>query len=183
MIDLFNEIEKAYEGEESIFDNINKEDYILAFFPCVRFEQQIIMSFKGDAKQQAKWTNLEKLEYDLQLHSELHHNYNVITKLAIVCVRRCLRLIIENPYGEQHYLTRYWSLKSNVVDKDRTIRGDYFKKPTQYWFVNCYPTYRLLFESQVWNGEHKTIENTTNKVERSLISPDYANRFIREFIL
>ena len=29
----------------------------------------------------------------------------------------------------------------------------------------------------------KTISNTHNKTERSLISKEYANRFIREFIL
>jgi hypothetical protein len=31
--------------------------------------------------------------------------------------------------------------------------------------------------------EAKPIEQTHNKVERSLLSKDYANRFIREFIL
>ena len=35
--DLFREIESAYEGDISIFDSIDKEDLILAFFPCVYF--------------------------------------------------------------------------------------------------------------------------------------------------
>lgn len=38
VIDLFKEIEKAYNKEESIFDSITDKDTILAFFPCVRFE-------------------------------------------------------------------------------------------------------------------------------------------------
>ena len=39
VIDLFAEIEKAYEGGggESIFDNITKDDLIMAFFPCIEF--------------------------------------------------------------------------------------------------------------------------------------------------
>lgn len=37
-IDLFSEIEKAYNNDESIFDNIPKDDLIIAFFPCIYFE-------------------------------------------------------------------------------------------------------------------------------------------------
>mgnify|MGYP000780693252 CR=1 FL=1 len=36
IIDLFKEIEKAYNKKESIFDDITEKDTILAFFPCVR---------------------------------------------------------------------------------------------------------------------------------------------------
>lgn len=36
--DLFVDIEQAYLSKESIFDNITENDMILAFFPCVRFE-------------------------------------------------------------------------------------------------------------------------------------------------
>lgn len=183
VIDLFNEIDKAYEGKESLFDTIGKEDYILAFFPCTRFEAQILLSFRGDARQQKKWSDEQKLEYDLQLHKELHTNYEMITKLTLVAIKRNLKLIIENPYTEQHYLNRYWCIKSTMKDLDRTIRGDYYKKPTQYFFINCKPTYRPLFESQVWLNEKKTISDVHDKVERSMIHKDYANRFIREFIL
>lgn len=37
-IDLFSEIENAYNNSESIFDNISKDDLIIAFFPCIYFE-------------------------------------------------------------------------------------------------------------------------------------------------
>lgn len=36
-IDLFAEIEKAYEGGVSIFDSITYNDLIMAFFPCIYF--------------------------------------------------------------------------------------------------------------------------------------------------
>lgn len=36
-IDLFAEIETAYRGEQSVFDNITKDDLIMAFFPCIYF--------------------------------------------------------------------------------------------------------------------------------------------------
>ena len=40
----------------------------------------------------------------------------------------------------------------------------------------------MILEPQVWY-EKKIISKVNNKTERSLISKDYANRFIREFII
>lgn len=37
VIDLFDEIEKAYCGGISIFDTISSDDLIMAFFPCIYF--------------------------------------------------------------------------------------------------------------------------------------------------
>lgn len=182
VINLFSEIEKAYENKESIFDNISTEDTIIAFFPCVRFEDQIQMAFRGTQFQMKSWSDEQKLENDLKLHRELSELYELITKLAIVCIRRKVALIIENPYSTTHYLTKYWAIPSTFVDKDRTLRGDFYKKPTQFWFIGCKPKYNMILEAYTWN-EKKIIENTHNKTERSLISSDYANRFIREFII
>ena len=182
-IDLFAEIEKGYARQKSVFDNIRQDDYILAFFPCVRFENQIMLHFRGEAKQLQKLSLEQKMEYDMKLQAELTQNYNLVNKMFIICIIKGLKLIMENPFSEEHYLRRYWCLEPKVIDRNRTIRGDYFKKPTQYWFLNCEPTFRPLFESQIWNPIKKTILNTSDKVERSLISKDYANRFIREFIL
>lgn len=143
---------------------------------------QIILSFTGCARQQKKWSEEQKLEYDLRLHKELAELYELVTKMTIVCLRKNIPLIIENPYTTQHYLTRYWAIKPKVIDKDRTLRGDYYRKPTQYYFINCEPSQNMIFEPQVWN-EKKVIANVHDKVERSMISKDYANRFIREFII
>lgn len=180
IIDLFNEIEKCYLGEKSIFDNINENDLIFAFFPCTRFEQQITMSFRGESQGIQKWTDEKKLKFDLKLHVELHRNYSIITKLSIICLNKNIKLIIENPFNEQHYLKRYWCIKPSIIDFDRRKRGDFFQKPTQYFFVNCKPKQNLIFES-IKIKPTKKISNCKT-VERSLISADYANRFIREFL-
>lgn len=180
--DLFVDIEYAYDNKESIFDNISSEDTIIAFFPCVRFEDQIQMAFRGTQFQMKNWSDEQKLENDIKLHRELSDLYETISKLAIVCIRKNIPLIIENPYSTTHYLTKYWAIPSKVIDKDRRTRGDYFQKPTQYWFINCEPKYNMILEPQIWH-KTKIVENTSNKTERSLISKDYANRFIREFII
>lgn len=182
-IDLFNEIEKAYNDKSSIFDSITQDDLIMAFFPCIRFEDQIQMAFRGTQKQLIDKPLETKLAYDLKLHEELHELYGLVTKLVIVCLRKRLRLIIENPYSSTHYLTKYWCIKPKVIDTDRTIRGDYFIKPTQFWFVNLEPKQNMIWEAQAWNKAEKSVKYTGNKVMRSMISKDYANRFIREFII
>ena len=182
IIDLFAEIEKAYNNEKSIFDTIQKDDLIIAFFPCIRFENQIELHFRGTCASLKKWSDEKKLEYDLKLHKELSELYELVTKFAIVCIRKEIPLIIENPYSTTHYLTKYWAISSKIIDKDRTMRGDYFVKPTQYWFINCEPKQNMVFEAYTIN-ERKDIGHTNKGAERSLISPEYANRFIREFIL
>ena len=182
IIDLFLEIDKAFINQPSIFDNIKVEDTIIAFFPCIRFEDQIQMHFRGTANQMRKWSKEQKLMNDLILHNSLHELYTKITQLAIICIRKNIPLIIENPYSTTHYLVKYWVIPAQIIDRDRTLRGDYYKKPTQYWFINCLPKQNMILEAQTWN-ERKIINNVHNKTERSLISSEYANRFIREFIL
>ena len=186
-LDLYKEIEGGYENKSSIFDKFSKDDIIFAFFPCTRFEQQILLWFRGQSKQQLKSTDMEKLELDLKLHKELSENYELITKLAIIVLRKGLRMVFENPYSEQHYLTKYWCLKPELIDRDRRENGDYFKKPTQYWFIGFKPQNNLVFEAidyvppmqiyNLWGTKHEDV------AMRSKIHPQYANRFIRQYLI
>lgn len=189
VIDLFKEIENAYDNNPSLFDEFDEsKDIILAFFPCIRFEDQIQMCFRGTAFQCKNMTCEEKLEYDLKLHRELSDLYNLITKLAIVCIRKGIPLIIENPYSTTHYLVKYWAIPYSILDTDRSKSGDYYKKPTQYWFINCEPKNNFIFEPLEY-VERKVVQYQKNEggidrtVLRSMIHPQYANRFIREYIL
>lgn len=86
-IDLFNEIDKAYDGKPSVFDDIGVCDLVFAFFPCTRFESKIPLAFRGEAYQQKNWTDEQKLEYSMKLHEELHEMYMRISKLFAICLR------------------------------------------------------------------------------------------------
>lgn len=200
VIDLFDEIEKAYGNEESVFDTFGKDDLLMAFYPCIRFENQVMLLFRGQHKSMKNWDITQKMEYDIKLQHELTALYETVNKMFIVCIRKGLKLIVENPYSEEHYLRRYWCLPASMIDRDRRQRGDYYKKPTQYWFVNCEPQNNFLFEAQSLNaiqhqGSNPVVWVTSEVIRRehgiecsqrearSLIHPDYANRFIREFIL
>ena len=183
VVDLFAEIEKAYAGKQSIFDNFTSEDLILAFFPCTRFENQINLFYRGDGFQMRNWSDKQKLDYVYKLRQELNLFYELFYKMYLVCLQKGLRMIIENPWSESHYLVRYFPIKASLIDNYRRKRGDYYKKPTQYWFVNCKPENKMLYEATFSQKETKRINYVSNKVERSMISKEYANRFIREFIL
>lgn len=186
VIDLYKEIENAYENKKSVFDRIGGGT-ILAFFPCIRFEHQIRMHFKGVARHLKGKSMEEKLKYDIELHNELHNLYVLISKMVIVCIRKNIPLIIENPYTTTHYLTQYWCIPYTILDENRTKRGDYYEKPTQYWFINREPSNNFIFEP-IKYVETKRVNklgwvNSKIKEERSMIHPQYANRFIREFII
>ena len=188
VVDLFSEIAGAYDGKKSIFDRIKKDDLILAFFPCVRFEDQIMLHFRCQCGTQKNWTDEQKLEYSMKLQNELTEMYCLISKMVIVCLRKGLRIVIENPYSAQHYLKQYWCIQPKLIDKDRTQNGDIMKKPTQYFFINCEPKNNLVFEpieyaDTVRFKKLKGTENIQRKTMRSMIHPQYANRFIRQYLI
>lgn len=196
-IDLFAEIRGGSSGKPSIFDKITKDDLILAFFPCTRFENQIMLSFRGQAKQFKKWSMQDKIRYDMKLIDEVRENYLTVCNLFLICLDRGLKLVMENPYSEEHFLRRYWCYPATIIDRDRRENGDYYAKPTQYWFVNFEPKNNFLLEPLTYNhlGEKDAIRRlnssmyvdkfgkVSQKVARSMIHPDYASRFIRQYLI
>ena len=195
-IDLFAEIVNGFEGKPSIFDEIKEDDLILAFFPCIRFENQIMLFFRGQAYQMKNWSLEKKMLYDMNLLDEVNTMYKYVNYLFIICIRKNLRLVMENPYSEEHFLRRYWCYLPSIIDKDRRENGDFYAKPTQYWFLNCKPSNNFLFEAipnnslnvkdaiRMMNKEDYLKTGAKNKkTARSMIHPDYASRFIRQYLI
>lgn len=87
VIDLFAEIDKAFDGKESLFDTVEKDDLILAFFPCTRFEAKVPLMFRGEQNQMRRLPDEKKLANSMRLHDELHAMYTLICKLFTVCIR------------------------------------------------------------------------------------------------
>lgn len=188
IIDLFSEIVNAYDGKPSIFDRINKNDLIIAFYPCIYFSCFSQINMNLNSRNYRKLTNREKFEKILERAHDREYYFSVIAKMVFVCVERGLRLIIENPYSQQCFLKGNFVLSPSFIDNDRTKMGDYFKKPTAYWFVNCEPTKKRIFCIPV--EKIKRIEDCRKaqnagecSMDRSLISPEYAKNFILSKIL
>lgn len=187
-VDLFEEIHKAYRGGVSMFDTFKPTDTMMAFFPCTRFDPQIYMHFQGTMHSLANWPDDKKLENCIKLHKELHENYVTVSELAIIALRRNIRLILENPFSGHHYLLRYWPIKATFTDYDRREMGDYYTKPTQWWFIAGEPSYNFIFEPQIIQQKKRITAlvkdgGVNDKASRSEFSKEYANRFIREYVI
>ena len=190
VIDLFLEIENAYDNKPSIFDNITSDDLIMAFFPCIYFTGSTNpVLFTLGNNNYKNLTLREKLDKIIQRGKDRQYFYEMIQKMVGVCLLRNLRLIIENPWSTNgaHYLKDNFFKNPDLIDNNRTLRGDDFVKPTGYWFFNCEPTFGCSFEP---NKNHNIIFKCKPSkmggvcsTERSMINPKYARNFICDFIL
>jgi len=187
IIDLFAEIDNAYENKKSIFDTFTKDDLIIAFYPCIYFCATSQMSFYLTCINYRCMTFEEKITEILKRAEKREEFYKRLIKLCAVCQTRGLRLIVENPWSEQTYLKTNFIKVPDLVDKNRMLRGDYFMKPTAYWYWNCEPTTGYSYQQ---DKQKKTIMSTKGSSkaglcseDRSMISSDYARNFICDFIL
>lgn len=133
--DLFAEINTAFDGGVSIFDDIKSDDYVIAFFPCTRFSARVPTLARTDMQQMfGKWDDKRRLAYSMNIVNEIARNYSILCKMVSVCLERGLKLIIENPVTPPHFLTQYFPLKPKIIHRNRAEFGDYYRKPTQYFF-------------------------------------------------
>lgn len=144
---------------------------------------------------------------------ERFYLYDLALKMTANAQIRGIRMIIENPWHPTNFTNHFWFLRTSLIDRDRTRRGDYFRKPTAYWFVNCSPTFGESYQptpktqrrtitagsgalatekrlSKKWDKEDLEKQYIDHKSQsglcdedRSMISPDYARNFICDFIL
>lgn len=187
IVDLFAEIESAYSGGASIFDSISCDDIVMAFFPCIYFSCMSQMAMSWGYTNYRKLTYKEKTDKILERVANREYFFGLAVKMLCVAKERGLRMIMENPWSEQTYLKANFVMPPTIVDKNRMLRGDYFVKPTAYWFINCEPTHGFTMQK---DKQKKIIEKCKGGVqagicseERSMISPDYARNFICDFIL
>ena len=188
VVDLFAEIENAYMGGgNSIFDNITKDDLIMAFFPCIYFCDVNEPLFNINDCNYRKLSLREKYNKIIERAQNREYFFEMCIKMFQVCDTRGLRLIMENPYSKSHFLVKNFVYKASLIDRNRQLRGDYYVKPTQYWFLNCEHTIGYSYTEP---KEKKVVYKCSGSnqaglcgEERSLISQDYARNFICDFIL
>jgi len=187
VIDLFAEIENAYDGKPSIFDAITGDDLIMAFFPCIYFSSLSQMEMSLTDVNKRKMPMADRYAFVLNRSRNRQRFLELLIKLFGICELGGLRLVVENPWAMQTYLKNGFIKAPALIDNDRSLRGDYFKKPTAYWFVNCNPTDGMTIQKD------KVVKNVRSargskqagicSEERSMISPDYARNFICDFLL
>lgn len=188
VIDLFAEIEKAYILGITIFDSMSCDDLIIAFFPCIYFCQMSQYAQSLGYNNYRALKDYEACDKIIERQNKRNYYLQILTKLVRVCLYNKYRLIFENPITGS-FLNNYFLKPPTIKDMNRMTRGDYYKKPTGYWFFNCEPTSGKSYQNDKVQKHIEYAESrwdSTNGLcneERSMISPDYARNFICDFIL
>ena len=102
VIDLFKEIEQGYGGQPSIFDGIGQDDLIMAFFPCTYFSGIQTNFYMLSSYIKGK---VRELDYAIERAKKRNEYHVLLYKLYGIALQRGLRLVIENPWSFQSYLT------------------------------------------------------------------------------
>lgn len=186
--DLFKAIEDAYDGKPSLWDDITREDLILAFFPCIYFCEKSQLAMSWDYVNYRNLGVKEKSNAIIERSQNREKFFRLAVKMLTIAKERGLRLIMENPWSPSGFLRNNFVEQPSIIDTNRQRRGDFFKKPTGFWFINCIPAHGQSFRSP---KEKKTIARAKGSPfgagicseERSMISPDYARNFICDFII
>ena len=148
----------------------------MAFYPCIYFSQQNTTFFDGTNLNWKYDSTKDKSDKILKRSRERQLFYETALKMFTLCDIRDIRLVVENPYSPVHYLNNNFPYKPDFIDKNRQQRGDYFRKPTQYWFVNCEPTYGHSYQQPAVTMTVNSLTGHNGNLcdeDRSLISPDY----------
>lgn len=159
----------------------------MAFFPCIYFCDAKTLFLQGTHISEKNWSLKKKAERAMYEFGCRYDFYKLLWKLVVVVDELNLRCVIENPWNAngQSFLQLNF-LPPTIIDRNRMMRGDYYVKPTAYWFIGCENT---TGESWQKDKKQKIVtqgarhEAGTCGEERSSIHPDYARNFICDFIL
>lgn len=180
VVDIFTEIDNYFTiGQPTIFDDMEQQDLIMAFFPCTYFCENndlIFTAQHANMRNKNIVENLRTIE-DRELKRAVY--YVKLLQLCEIAEYRGLRLIIENPYSVNHYLYNNFPYKPSVVYYDRRRYGDAYRKPTQFFFINCEPG---TIETAQKPCKPKSVAYD-NGFDRSVISEGFAKHFVIDKIL
>lgn len=170
IIDIFAEIENI--NGSKLFNTITPNDLVFAFFPCTWFSNNNDLIFRRQSSIFKKMTENEIDNYINNRYKERDRALNAFISLIQWAKNNNITLIIENP--RSHFL------KNNYRPGDilhcRNIYGDKYKKPTYYYTINCKINENKMIK---YNIPHtKDINHLSSGIQRSLISPLYAENLI-----
>ena len=147
------------------------------------------MIFKGVHIAQKKWSLEKIMKTNIENSKTRELFFERLMQFVFICASLKIRLIIENPWNTSRmtYLQCNF-IEPTIIDTDRTKRGDYFVKPTAYWFINCKQTYGGSYQQDkevkiVYKQRDKKQITGRCSEERSMISPDYARNWICDFVI
>ena len=186
----------------TIFDEISKDDLVFAFFPCIKFTEKCFLNTRCKNGSMKNYTNAQKLAYSRQSVNEIAKFYDKLCKLCEIATHKGFKLVIENPNSSPQFLKFFFPFEPSISIQDRAKYGDYFKKPTNFWFFNFEPQNNFFLLNDSAKGRCLNMSDNKDKNEllrwfekehglkikniqkaRSMMSPKFARNFIKMFVL
>ena len=177
--DLISSLESDEIPADSVLNEIRRDDFIMAFFPCTYFTDQSQLTSRGDGGGMKDWSVERKLNRSIELMWKRAEYYNFFCNLFKFSLDVGCKMVVENPCGKYNFLRQYFPIRPAVVIPDRRVFGDAYKKPTQFFFLNCKPASKLL-QTVAADTKKNPIEDS-HGFDRSIISPLFAKMFVRNY--
>jgi len=175
VIDIF----QALQDRSFPFDSDTLHDKttrFIAFFPCTYFSSNNDMIFRGDSAIFRKMSKSDKERYILKRRLKRDHYKTMLYTLIRRCISYKIPLIIENPASQT--IKQYLGMPT--VSHSRNKYGDYFYKPTYYFFFFCSFNERIMKIQKFYAPERiQHLKGGNRTAKRSMISPEYADNFIK----
>ena len=190
VIDLFEQIELEYKnltggGEsQTIFTNMVAEnDFIIAFFPCTHFCDANQLQYRLLIRGKKRELDRNSVSRLISRNKERAKFFELYLKFCFICKEKGIRTIIENPAssGDKNYLVLFSPIDVAYHEKDRSLFGDNFKKPTNYFAINFEMNESFQMYDKV-NNIKNIYKETHGCRARSEISNKYAENFYKRFL-
>lgn len=88
IIDLFDEIDKSFEGGKSVFDDIHEDDFIIAFYPCIEFSCVAQMWYSLTHKDFKNWENKKIIDYIIRKNRNRSRLFEILIKFCSICLEK-----------------------------------------------------------------------------------------------
>lgn len=177
--DLFSSLGSNKIPADSVLSEIREDDFIMAFFPCTYFTDQSQLISRGDNYSMKDWSVLKKIGRSKQEMWERARYYRLFCNLFEFSLNVGCKMVVENPYGKINFLRQYFPIRPAVVIPDRRVFGDAYKKPTQFFFLNCRPASKL--SQTVAADVKRNLVEDSRGFDRSIISPLFAKMFVQNY--
>lgn len=187
-LDIMEEVKDCYWAlRKTIFDDMATGDLVMAFFPCIYFAQWGKLNLHPGCPNNALLTKDDRWKKIIDRAFDRDRYLIALLQLIAICDKQSLPLIVENPWSGAQYLREALPWKPMLIDTNRAGHGDYYKKPTAYWFFgikpkDAMPTTRRKYDLTIERAK-KSIHKGMCSGERCEISQEYADAFVRWVIL
>lgn len=176
---------------ENIFFGMKPEtDFIIAFFPCTHFCDTNSLIYRGyNGAHKKVECGIDRAKMLIVRNSARTTYFGLYIKLCAICTMLRLPIIIENPASRPaNYLEMFSPIDVGFYEKDRSLFGDKFKKPTNFFVINFemkekfYMFFDKVYNTKTIRGKQKGNGVRHETKERSEITPRYADNFYKRFL-